>query len=596
MSFVDEGPTIRQLYRTDQKGKSLADRRSPSSSATSSRSRSVNSVPFEHLNHGLSEQSGTTAAPKDKRQCQDLERSTFVSILSPTAYQSQLLSLFFGTTLSENPARIAINFSGHGVWLAQLASRTEVSSTLLHAIRAISLSFLGRKTRDQNLIQNARLIYGKTLLRLNKSLRDPIEGYASDTLSATVLLTFYEMVNCTEQHSWVRHAGGAAHLMQLRGAHRHRTDFDKAIFLACRLSMVIESYYTGKPCFLSAAPWLELSQEIHHSSPKKSAFDDAREAFFQEVVHHPGYVMDAVDYMARGGRDHSVLHNLVRRGHMHRSNLKAIFIRSTEALREAGEEPTEVPSCVGDKVFPVVYQFPGTFVASYLCSYWSLLKLLNISLIGLEAKLSAMESACQGFGEEITPAQMLAARNMQLSRENLRNVVVAESTTLPEVDSAAFTSGNKLMGSGGARRIRPDPTLSSPICDWAVGIRSSASLIPMADSPTDYPTMSPSDTAKRRQMYMAENRYGAQQICKSVEDVSKSAFLGPVFLIFALRVVGRMLESREEKEWVVRKLESLGRTWGVAKEEVDVAQMQTAAQGFYEKAFGVSPEEKGDIG
>lgn len=572
----------------DRKGKSPAERRSPSSSATSSGSRPV------HLKHGLSGESRATAAPKDNRQCQDLERSILVSVLSPTAHQSQLLSLFFGTFVSENPVRKAPTFSSHGVWLAQLASRTEVSSTLLHAIRAISLSFLGRQKRDENLIQNARLIYGKTLLKLNKSLRDPIEGYASDTLGATIILTFYEMINCTEQDSWVRHAGGGARLMQLRGAHRHRTDFEKAIFLGCRFSMVVESYHTGKSCFLSAAPWRELSQEIHNSSPKKSAFDDAREAFFQEIVHHPGYIMDAVDYMARGGRDHSVLQDLVRRGHMHRSNHRAIFIRTAEALREAGQEPMEVPSYVGDKVFPVVYQFPGTLVATYLCSYWSLLKLLNISLIGLEAKLSAMESACQGSGEEITPAQMLAARNIQLSRENVRNVVVAESTTPPEVDGTAFTSGNKLMGSGCARRIMPDPTLSSPICDWALGIRSSASQISMADSPADYPTMSPSDTAKRRQIYMAENRYGARQICKSVEDVSKSAFLGPVFLIFALRVIGRMLESREEREWVVRKLESLGRTWGVAK-EVDVARTPNAEQGFYERAFGVSPE-KGDIG
>lgn len=593
---MDEGPTIRELYRTGKKGESLADRRSLSSSVTSSGSRPVSSASFERLKHGLSEKSGTTAAPKDNRQRQDLERSTLVSILSPTAYQSQLLSLLFGTVRSDNSVRIVPTFSGHGIWLAQLASRTEVSSTLLHAIRAISLSFLGRQTGDENLIQNARLIYGKTLLKLNKALRDPIEGYASDTLGATVLLTFYEMINCTEQDSWVRHAGGGARLMQLRGAHRHRTDIDKAIFLASRFSMILECYYTGKPCFLSAAPWRELSQEIHNSWPKKSAFDDAREAFFQEIVHHPGYIMDAVDYMARGGRDQPVLQNLVRRGHMHRSNHKAIFVRTTEALREAGQEPTEVPSYVDDKVFPLVYQFPSTLVASYLCSYWSLLKVLNISLIGLEAKLSAMESACQGSGEEITPAQMPAAPNMQLSRENVRNVVVAESTTPPEVDSAAFTSGIKLMGSEGARRIMPDPTLCSPICDWTVGIRSSASLIPMADSPTDYPTMSPSDTAKRRQMYMAENRYGAHQICKSVEDVSTSAFLGPVFLIFALRVISRMLESREEKEWVVLKLEILGRIWGVAKEKVDVARKPNAVQGFYERAFGVITGEKGDIG
>ena len=575
---MDEGPAIREFYRTDERGKRFADRRSPSSSATSSGSRPVSSVPFGHLNHALSDESGTTAALKNSGQSQDLERSILVSILSPTAYQSQLFSLYLGTFLSENPVRIAPTFSSQSFWLAQLASRTEVSSTLLHAICATSLSFLGRQTRDENLIQNSRLIYGRTLLKLNKSLRDPIEGYAADTLSATVLLTFYEMLNCTEHNSWVRHAGGAAHLMQLRGAHRHRTDFEKALFLACRFSMVIESYYTGRPCFLSSAPWRELSQQIHDSLSKKSALEDAREAFFQEIVHHPGYVTDAVNYMARGGRDHSVLQNLVRRGHMHRSNHKAIYIRIIAALREAGQGLAEVPSSVDDKVFPVVYQFPGILVAGYFCHYWSLLKLLNISLIGLEAKLSAMESAREESGERITPAQMLAARNMQLSGENVTSVVVAESTKPPDVDSAALTSRNKLTGSGGATRIMPDRTLSSPVTDWAVGTPSSEFLIPAADSPADYPTMSPSDTAKRRQMYVTENRYSAHQICKSVENVCTSAFLGPMFLIFSLRVIGRMPERPEQKEWVARKLEELGRIWGVAKEEADAARKQNAGQ------------------
>ena len=489
--------------------------------------------------------------------------------------------------------RIAPTFSCHSIWLAQLASRTEASSTLIHAIRAMSLSFLGRQARDENLVRNSRLIYGKTLLLLNKSLQDPIEGLASDTLSATVLLTFFEMLNCTEHKSWVRHAGGAARLIQLRGVERYRTDFDKALFLACRYSMVTESYHTGKGCFLSAAPWRKLSQEIHESSHWKSASEDAREAFFQEIVHQPEYVMDSVNYMASGGRDRSVLQDLVRRGHMHRSNHKAVHRRFMEALRAEGRGPTEVPSSAGDKVFPVVYRFPGILVASYFCSYWSLLKVLNITLIGLEAKLSAVESTCQDSREHITPAQMLAARNMQLSPENLSSVVVAESATSQDVGSTAVASENNVLGGGSAIRILPDRTSSSAVIEQALSIRSSESLLPAATSLTEYPTTSPRDTAKRRQMYTAENQYSAQQICKSVENVSTSAFLGPIFLTFSLRVVSRMLKSPEETEWVVRKLEILGTTWGVAAEG---AREVTIGPGWNRSPLGVSPRSKDDFG
>ena len=563
MSFVDEGPTIRELYRTDR-GEILVNGKSASPSATSSSSRHVSSAPFEQLNQGIPDESGTASAAKSNGQSQDLERSTLLSILSPTAYQSQLLSLFLATVRSDNSVHVLPTFSCHSIWLAQLAGRVEVSPTLLYAIRAISLSFLGHQARDESLVQNSRLIYGRTLLKLNKSLQDPKEGLASDTLSATVLLTFYEMLNCTENNSWVRHAGGAAQLMQVRGVARHQTDFDRAMFVACRYAIVLESYQTGKRCFLSSAPWRKLSQEIRDSSPNRSAYEDAREDFFQEIVQHPGYVMDAVTYMAGGGRDRSVLQDLVRRGHKHRSNHKAIYNRLIETLREAGQEPRQVPSSVDDKVFPVVYHFPGIIVASTFCSYWSLLKILNVALIGLEAKLSAVNLTSQDPQEGITPAQVLAARNMKISRENITNIIVAESKAHGDVEIAALESESNIKGSGDAIQSLPDLTFPR-----RVSTESPGSPLPAASSPTGYPTMSPSDTAKRREMYMAENKHSARQICKSVEDVCTSAFLGPIFLIFSLRVVSRMFDSLEEKEWVLRKLKGLGRTWGVAKEDAD---------------------------
>ena len=562
MSFVDEGPTIRELYRTDR-GERPVGGRSASPSATSSSSKTVSSAPFELVNRGIPGESGAAFAAKGNGQSQDLERSTMLSILSPTAYQSQLLSLFLATVRSDNPVHVLPTFSGHSIWLAQLAGRVEVSSTLLYAIRAISLSFLGRQARDENLVQNSRLIYGRTLLELNKSLQDPEEGLASDTLCATVLLTFYEMLNCTGNNSWIRHAGGVARLMQVRGVGRHQTDFDRAIFVACRYAIVLESFQTGKRCFLSSAPWRKLSQEIRNSSLNKNAYEDVREALFQKTVQHPGYVMEAATYTAGGGRDRSVLQDLVRRGHTHRSNHQALWNRFIEKLREAGQEPREVPSFVDDKVFPVVYHFPGIVVASQFCYYWSLLKILNVTLIGLEAKLSAVNSTFQDPQEGITPGQILAARNMKISPENIAIVIVAESKALGDVESPG-PSGSNIRGSEDAIQSLPDLTFSR-----SVSTGCSGSPLAGSSSLTDCLTMSLNDTAKRREMYMAENQHCARQICKSVESVCTSAFLGPIFVIFALRVVSRMFDSSEEKEWVLRKLKELGRTWGVAKEEAD---------------------------
>ncbi len=47
-------------------------------------------------------------------------------------------------------------------------------------------------------------MYGKALLYLNKSLQDQGEGLSTDTLCATVLLSFYEIITCTERNAWVQ--------------------------------------------------------------------------------------------------------------------------------------------------------------------------------------------------------------------------------------------------------------------------------------------------------------------------------------------------------------------------------------------------------
>ena len=46
------------------------------------------------------------------------------------------------------------------------------------------------------------------------------------------------MFMCTEKTSWIKHAGGAGRLMQIRGAHRHKEGFDYTMFLGFRALLV----------------------------------------------------------------------------------------------------------------------------------------------------------------------------------------------------------------------------------------------------------------------------------------------------------------------------------------------------------------------
>ena len=418
--------------------------------------------------------------------------------------------------------------------MSQIAARPEISSTLTWAIRAIALSHLGLQMQDRNIIQHSRNNYGTALLKLNKSLQDPIEGLTSDTLSATVLLSFYEFMTCTEKNSWVRHAGGAGNLIRLRGPDRHREGYDSSVFLACRYTLMIEAYHSRKPCFLALPEWKRLSRELQENSEFQSPLHTVREDIWQAVVEIPGFVIDTVHYMTDGSRDPNVLRNLVRQGHHHRSNNKYLQARLIEALRELGQEPTLTVSAENDQLFPYVYQYPGNMVASYYCAHWSQTIMLNIILIGLEAKLSEISSP-----EPRSPEQDL------------------------DVDTGASV---------------PSPQRRGLPLLWMLTDRTRRATYPtnVVGTPSSFPTMSNDDTTRRRQMYMTESISCAREICKSVESMCVSMFLGPMFLVYALRNSLRVLNDTREQEWIIQKLTMISKTFGVAKTEVEIFRQSQA--------------------
>ena len=491
-------------------------------------------------------------------QGRDFERSSLVAVISPSMNQAQLLSSFIGDIATGIPIKLAPALHCHSVWLSQIASRTEVSQTLLWAIRAISLSHLGRMIQDQNLIYNSRNMYGKALLKLNKALHDPVEGASSDTLSATVLLSFYEMLNCTETNSWVKHAGGTANLMRLRGPARHRTGFDGAVFMACRYSIALQTFHSRQGCFLNSPDWKQVSQEIHDSSPR-TAFGDAREEYFQEFVGHPVYLTSAVDYMQAGGQDPATLREMVSQGHTHRSNLKTVWVRFVDTLRQTNQERTVTASASNDKLYPEVYQYPCIIIAHYYCGYYAMLTMINITLIGLEAKLWSLMSS---------PGN--SPRNSEGPQTD-QEIAIS--------DTAKATMRNKRLQSD--KRPYITRTMESlPDRDWSSAAspgRLDAPTTPA--SPRDYPTMSAQDTINRRNMYVAENIQNARETCKSAENVSKQVFLGPLYLVYALRTALRVLRDPEEKMWILKKLEDLSNALGLAQVEADVYRNEMGRSG-----------------
>ena len=174
-----EGPSVSELYNI------TTDEAQERYRASSSESRETPCADRDTV-HGNSN--------SNDRYQSEFEKSALVSLLCPTAYQTQLLSNWIH---SISTPRTSPNFQNDGVWLGDVASRSKQSCALVWAIRSVAVSHLARQAADERLIQTARRIYGKALIKLNRALQNSDEGLSSDTLSATIFLSFYEIFNCT---------------------------------------------------------------------------------------------------------------------------------------------------------------------------------------------------------------------------------------------------------------------------------------------------------------------------------------------------------------------------------------------------------------
>jgi hypothetical protein len=415
------------------------------------------------------------------------ETTLLVAIMSPTLNQAQLLSAFISTLSANKTPTILPTLYSTSLFLQSVGHHAGRSPALSCAVRAVSLSYLGRQVSDQNLIRLSRQTYRQALLTLNAALQDPMDGLSSSTLAATILLSFYEVINCTERDSWVRHAGGAGHLMRLRGPSRHLTGFGRDAFLAYRHSLVIEAFLSQNATFLAVQPWLDLCRSIQSSlaPADRTPISDLVSDFHLLIVEIPGFVQAATDTNA----SLSTKKKLLTTGLAYRGNLHVWCERFMTTLDETDMQIITYSSVPPDPIFPQSYRFPSLEVGSLLCGYNAVLTILNRNLALLEESLAPLDDLSSRIGtgnSDPTP-----------SRYHLRNA--------PE-DSAG---------------------------------------------------------------YAEENLAKARASCMAVEGLSTSAFLGPLYLIFALRVAYIAFEEGEERMWVVGKLERLGEHLGIARRLLD---------------------------
>jgi len=318
--------------------------------------------------------------------------SPYVEILSPILQQNQLLDSFISSLNPAFQVDVSPALRNHTRWLAYLPSLSGTNSLLDSSIRACTVAHLGRLYASERLLQDSRSHYGRALRSLNRDLQDMVKGTSGETLSATILLSFYEMLATDMDQTWVRHAGGAGTLMKLRGVGKHRSGFDREIFRAYRHALVIQAFEMGQPCFLEAPEWVELSRQIHEDIRKsgmvgeKMELFDIAEEYYIEMVPLPHLIWDIrhIPQLAcAAGKDHAtVAQEMFQRAVGHRTRMKSVYARFRDACKRLGHAP--VSRLRNDAIFPVRYEFNNVFVGSSIVGYWTILMMLNAVLRELD--------------------------------------------------------------------------------------------------------------------------------------------------------------------------------------------------------------------
>ena len=447
------------------------------------------------------------------------ERKTLLTLLCPTAYQAQLFSDFIDSTQGPQSAP---TFLCHSFWLSELAQQGEPQSTaLVWAIRAMGTSHLGRRLQDENLIQSSRGLYGKALVKLNLALQDSYDSYSVDTLSATVLLAFYEVLNCTGPESWLKHVRGASLLMRSRGPLNYRTPIERAVLMAFRYSLIMESFESREPCFLAEPAWRQLCHDICATMPRgqRGFVVTVTEEFFQEIVSYPAYLQHALKTIASPLSSITELQEAISQGITLRKNFQASHARIQMDLNAADLAPTKRGSRKNDVLFPVVYEFPDIQVASIYCAFWTISTGLNRNIVALEYRMNRLTSS---------------------SPPTIASPV---ATSHPIIGQKWANSDHEVL----LKRKGPKD-MFKPL--WNV-IRSM-------------------ESCQQSHPYLAENKNHAREVCKAVEYMAEAPFLGSIVLIKALHQALTVIDSYDETRWIMAKLDSIGDRLAMARSEVEV--------------------------
>lgn len=232
--------------------------------------------------------------------------------------------------------------------------------------------------------------YVKALDSLQKALDSPKQRYRPEVLCATEILSLYELLDPSGETGWIRHAAGAARLIQLRGPKNYNTDFEKALFMAHTGPIMTECLLNGQRCFLEQKPW----QKVFRSLIVDDCFpiSDQSEICISLIMlkaFMPGFFVDVTNIICSETEpDLDVVHTTAGRLRQQRAEFLKWSIRYQEILAQYPD------MSLGSSEYDSHCKVYSTFLSCMMIST-RLLAAISAS------ERSELESLAQGFADEM---------------------------------------------------------------------------------------------------------------------------------------------------------------------------------------------------
>ncbi|KAJ5494858.1 hypothetical protein N7463_010945 [Penicillium fimorum] len=220
-----------------------------------------------------------------------------------TGYRTRSRAIYLSPCIYGRGCDARIGFQGNRptiystrvelTWLDIAHKNQSAANALEWAFRSLGVLQLGRVDGNQRHILASQEMYSRALGQLVKAIKNPATVGKNETLGAAVLLGVYELMNATEENSWLLHASGISHLLRLRGAKRHASGYGRTLLLSFRGLLVYEAFTRGEACFLENEEWrsaLSLTLKDEEQRGTSCGLGQLTDYAFNEIARCPGFL------------------------------------------------------------------------------------------------------------------------------------------------------------------------------------------------------------------------------------------------------------------------------------------------------------------